>query len=459
MAVQAVPAAPSPDRELRDASLRPMVDAGRGFWLLFVVLGLVALAAALAYGLQLISGGLSVTGLNDQVFWGVYEAALVTFIGFSYGGALVSAVLRLTNASWRGPVSRIAEGTAFATLLVGATFPIIHLGHPERLWQMLTRPNINSPIFWDMVAIATYMAATIILLALPLIPDMAALRRHPRVGPWRRKLYTVLSLGWSGSPQQRRALTRALTIVAIMIVPMAVVVHTVLSYTFSLTSRPGWHSTIFGPYFVIGAIYSGVAVVILAALAYRRAYRLKRWIDDRTIRNLAFVMVALGLAYAYATFTEITTEGFVGKEAEVELLYGLMLDRYAPLFWGFVGLGLLLPITIIAVPRLRTPAGIALAAGAVVVAMYLKRVLIVVPPLSRPVIGGEPGAYMPSVVEIMIVTGAAAGVGLIMLVLFRLVPVMSIDEMEEIAEERRYRSTLVVEGPSWVEPAAEAGDD
>jgi Ni/Fe-hydrogenase subunit HybB-like protein len=413
-----------------------MLDAGRRFWLLFAALSLVVAAGALAYGFQLLTGGLAVTGLNDQVFWGIYEATLVTFIGFSYGGALVSAVLRLTNSAWRGPVTRIAEGTALATLLVGALFPIIHLGHPERLWQMFVRPNFQSPIFWDMVAILTYMMATLILLALPLIPDMVAVRDNPRLGRWRRRLYTLLTFGWTGSPAQRQALTRALTIVAILIIPLAVIVHTVLSYTFSLTSRPGWHSTIFGPYFVIGAIYSGVAIVILASLAYRRAYSLKRWISDRTIRNLAFVMVALGVAYGYATFSELTTEGFVGKQAEVELLYGLMLERYAPLFWSFVGLGLIAPIALIAIPRTRTPAGIALAAGAVVVAMFLKRLLIVVPPLSRPVIGGEAGSYIPSAVEATIVTAAAAGIVLILLVLFRLVPVLAIDEMEEIEHER-----------------------
>jgi len=424
------------EQDLRDAALRPVVNAGRRFWVLFIGLGLFALAGTIAYGLQLAAGGLSLTGYTDQIFWGSYEATMVAFIGFSYGGALVSAILRLTNASWRGPISRIAEGTALATLLVGALFPIIHLGHPERIWELFVHPNFQSPIFWDMVAILTYMLATLVLLALPLIPDLAALQDDPRLTRWHRRLYRVLSLGWVAAPAQRRALTRAMTIVAILIVPMAVVVHTVLSYTFSLTSRPGWNSTIFGPYFVIGAVYSGVAVVILAALAYRRAYGLQRWIDDRSIRNLALVLVALGVTYAYATFSELTTEGFVGKQAEVELLYGLMLERYAPLFWSFVAMGLVAPIALIVIPRTRTPAGIALAAGMVVVAMYLKRLLIVVPPLSRPAIGGEAGSYFPSPVEIAIVTGAAAGVAMIILFLFRLVPVLAVDEMQEIERER-----------------------
>jgi molybdopterin-containing oxidoreductase family membrane subunit len=231
---------------------------------------------------------------------------------------------------------------------------------------------------------------------------------------------------------------------------LAVVVHTVLSYTFSLTSRPGWHSTIFGPYFVIGAVYSGVAVVILAALAYRRAYHLQRWIDDRTIRNLGFVMLALGVAYGYATFSELTTEGFVGKQAEVELLYGLLLERFAPFFWAFVAMGLLAPVALVAIPRTRTPRGIALAAGLVIGAMYLKRLLIVVPPLTRPVIGGDAGAYLPSPVEIAIVSGAAAGVVLIMLFLFRFIPVLAIDEMAEIEAER---AEAAREGATSARPA------
>ncbi len=421
--------------ELRSAAIRPTMSAGRRFWVVAGMLALVVAGAVAAFAYQQ-ANGLAVTGLNDQVFWGIYTASLVTFIGFSYGGALVSAVLRLTNASWRGPVTRIAEATAMATILVGALFPIIHLGRPERFWEMFARPNIQSPIFWDMVAILTYLVATLVLFSLPLIPDLSAVRDDPRLGRWRRRAYGLLSLGWAGSSDQRRTLDRALTVLAILIVPLAVVVHTVLSYAFSLTSRPGWHSTIFGPYFVIGAIYSGVAVVLLAALAYRRIYHLERWIDDRSIRNLAYVMVALGVAYAYSTFSEITTEGFVSEQADVDLLYGLVLARYAPLFWTFVVAGLVLPIALVALPRTRTARGIGLAAGLVVVAMYIKRFLIVVPPQTRPVVGGEPGAYIPSWVELTVVLGAAAGIVLIVMLLFRFVPVLSIDEMETIEHER-----------------------
>ena len=298
-----------PDAELFESAMRPALHAGIGFKVHLTVLILLALAGIAAYGYQLV-GGIGTTGLNDQVFWGVYTAALVTFIGFSYGGALVSAILRFTGVPWRGGVSRIAEATALATL---------------------------------------------VLFGLPLVADMGMLRDRPEITGWRRRLYGWLSFGWNGSDRQRISLERALTVVAILIVPLAIIVHTVLSYAFSLTSRPGWHSTIFGPYFVIGAIYSGVAVVILAAVSYRMAYGLQRWIEDRVIRNLGYILVALAVAYGYATFTEVTTEGYVSETADASILFALVLDEFAPFFWGFVILGLVVPVLLVAIPRTRTP--------------------------------------------------------------------------------------------------------
>ncbi|HEX9889918.1 MAG TPA: NrfD/PsrC family molybdoenzyme membrane anchor subunit [Nitriliruptorales bacterium] len=419
------------DLPLRDAALAPSILAGRGSTALLIVLAVPILAAAAAFGYQL-DRGIGVTGLNDQVFWGVYTVNLVTFIGFSYGGALVSAILRLTNAHWRGPIVRLAEGTALVTLLVGAAFPIIHLGHPERVWQMFTRPQLNSPLLWDMVAIATYMLATLLLFVLPLIPDLATLQDHERLGLRRSRLYRALGMGWQGTPHQRASLERALTILAVTIIPVAIMVHTVLSYAFSLTSRPGWHSTIFGPYFVVAAVYSGVGIVIVAVVAYRRAYRLESWITERSIRSLGYIMVTLGAIYAYFLFTEITTEGYVGEEASQTLLHGLILGRYATLFWMFVAGGIVAPLLLVTVRRTRTVAGITTAALLVIVAMWLKRFLMFVPPLTRPLIGDQVGSYSPSVVELTITAGAVAAIPFLLIVLFRVVPVLSVYEIQEL---------------------------
>ena len=421
--------------ELARAALAPASRSGRLSRAIVAMLGVLVLGGIAAYGYQLVNG-LGVTGLNDDVFWGLYEVDIVTLIGFSYGGALVSAILRLTGASWRGPITRIAEATALTTLVVGAVFPIIHLGHPERVWRVATALQINSPITWDMLAIITYLIATVILFGLPVVADMGRLRGEPGLPGWKQRLFARGSFGWVGAEEQQRVLNRSLTALAIVIIPLAVMVHTVLAYAFSLTSRPGWHSTIFGPYFVVAAIYSGVAVVIIVSAAYRRAYHLERWIPERAVINLGYLMAALGVLYGYLLFTEVTTEGYVGGEASEKLLYALLLDRWSLLFWVFVVGGLVVPLTIIAFKRTRTTTGVTVAACLVAGALLLKRFLMFVPPLTQPLISGDTGAYTPSWVELMVTVAAIAAIPLLLIALFKVIPVLSVTEIEEIAVSR-----------------------
>lgn len=418
--------------DLRRAAVAPMASRpGPRFWIWVIVLSLVVVAGLAGFIYQLIKG-IGVTGLNDDVFWGLYTVDLVTLIGFSYGGALVSAILRLTGSPWRGPISRIAEGTALVTLVVGATFPIVHLGRPERAWEMITRFQIDSPIAWDMVAIVTYLFATAVLFFLPLIPDMALIPADVSLGLWRERFRSWYGRGWVGSTGQRELLSRALTAVSIVIIPLAVMVHTVLSYAFSLTSRPGWHSTIFGPYFVVAAIYSGVALVIVAAAIYRRAYKLHAHLPDVAFVRLGFILASLGVGYTYLLFTEVTTEGYVGEESAEGLLFTMVLERYATLFWGFVIAGLVVPVALIGFRKTRNVTGITVAAVLVVGSMYLKRFLMIVPPQTRALIGDLQGSYVPSWVEMTVTAGAVAAVPLLLMGIFRWVPVLAIHEIEEI---------------------------
>jgi molybdopterin-containing oxidoreductase family membrane subunit len=318
-------------------------------------------------------------------------------------------------------------------LAVGALFPVIHLGHPERVWQFFTQPQLDSPLLWDMVAILTYLLVTVFLFSIPLIPDLAI--AETSVDGWRKRLYRRLSVNWVGTPEQERVLGRATTTLAILVIPVAVMVHTVLSYAFSLTSRPGWFSTIFGPYFVVAAIYSGVAVVILATVFYRRIYRLEAWIEERSVRYLSYLMIALGSLYGYFTFTEITTEGYVGEESAANVLFTVLLRDYSVAFWTFVLLGLVVPISLVAWRRTRTPLGMGVASALVILGMFLKRFLIVVPPLTQPLVGDEVGIYFPGIVEILITAGAAAGMILLLIGLFRVFPVLGIHEMAELGDE------------------------
>lgn len=421
-------------RQIRDAALRSVKRGGRRFWLLVVLLALPVAWALGSYVLQL-NRGLQVTGLNDHIFWGVYTTNLVTFIGFSYGGALVSAILRLTGADWRAPITRIAEATALVTLLVGAAFAVVHIGRPDRLWEFLVTPNGSSPLVWDVIAITTYLVATFIFLYLPLIPDLAIAREHlgDAAGGFRRRLYGLLSLGWQGGPRQKHALEWGMSVMAVLIIPVAVTVHSVLSWAFALTSREGWHSTIFGPYFVVAALYSGVATVIVVIAAFRKGYGLHDFIGERHFQRLGYIMISLGLIYLYFTFAELLTEGFTMTAGAVHVLNALFLGRYALLFWLFAVLGGLLPVLLVALPRTRTVPGITTAAACVAVALWLKRFVILVPTLSVPLIGDTVAFYRPSWVELSITLGAAAAVPLFLILFFRLFPILAIWEMEEVA--------------------------
>ena len=420
--------------EIREAALRPLGTPGRRFWLILGLLSVPVGLGVVSYIYQF-THGLGATGLSDQVFWGVYTTNLVTFIGFSYGGAVVSAILRLTHAQWRAPITRMAEAMALVTLLIGSSFALIHLGHPERAWLFLVSPRISSPLVWDFVAINTYMIATVIFLYLPLIPDLAVVRDRTagKITKWQRTLSRWLSLGWNGHPEQRQRLEWGLTVMAILIIPLAVTVHSVLSWAFAVTTRSGWHSTIFGPYFVVAALFSGVATVILVVAVFRKAYHLEPFIGEKQIKYLGFIMMSLGMMYLYFTFSEFLTEGYVMTEETVPILEALLLHNFAPLFWFWlIGTGVL-PIALVAIPRTRNIPGIVLAATLVAGGMWLKRFLIIVPTLARPFLTEEAWAsYQPSWVETGITVGAVAAIPLLLMVFFRVFPVLSIDEMEEM---------------------------
>ncbi len=418
---------------LREAAVRPMGRGGWGYWTLFTFLTAVIAAGAAAWIYQLVHG-LGVTGLNQNTTWGVYTADIVTFIGLSYGGALVSAILRLTGAAWRAPITRIAEACAVVTLLIGAAFPIIHLGRPERVWLMFVEPNGTSPMIWDTLAILTYLFATVIFFYLPLIPDLATLLETAtiRVGATQRRLWRLLAAGWRDLAAQHRALNAALGAIAVLIVPIAVVVHSVLAWAFSVNTRPGWHSTIFAPYFVIAALFSGVALVVVVVAVYRRAYRLQAYIQAKQFRYLGYIILALGLTYLYFTFAELLTEGYASTSEGLAVISPLLAGRYAIYFWSWLGLGLIAPLLLIALPWTRTISGITAASVLIVVGMWVKRLLIVIPPMELSLIGHDVVPYTPSLVELAITAAAAAAIPWLLMLVFRFVPVLPIYEIEEV---------------------------
>ena len=346
----------------REASLRPFGKPSPVWWLVVSALSLVVLTGIGAWVVQL-RGGMGVAGYNDHAFWAVYIADVVTFIGVSYGGAVVSAILRLTGATWRAPLTRLAEGTAVVTVLIGAALIIPHIGNPIRLWELVTQPNLSAPVFWDFIAVMTYTAASIVFFALPLVPDMAALYQDhgQTLGSRRARLYAAVSRGWVGAPRQRRVLAGALGLVSIMIIPLAVSVHSVLAWAFATTSRPWWHESIWAPQFVVAALYSGVALVILVVAGFRRGYHLEAFITERHFVRLGFILATFSATYVYLTFADLLPGAYVADHPTSAVFAELLVGRLALWFWLFAIAGGLLPLLLVALPWTRNLHGMVIA--------------------------------------------------------------------------------------------------
>ncbi len=268
-------------QRINDDLLRPLSQSSWRFYVLIALLGGLVLMGAVAWINQAWQG-FGITGIRWPVFWGFYVTNFVFWIGISHAGTLISAILRLVNARWRRPVTRSAEAITVFALMIGAMFPIIHLGRPWLFFwlipypnERLIWPNFRSPLVWDFFAITTYLIGSSLFLILPMIPDFALIR--DRSSGWRRRIYGWLALGWQGTPKQWHRLESAMQIMAIAILPVAVSVHTIVSFDFSMAVVPMWHSTIFGPYFVAGAIFSGIAALIVAMAFLRRFLHLEEY--------------------------------------------------------------------------------------------------------------------------------------------------------------------------------------
>ena len=445
--------------DVRSAAMRPVLETPRWWWPAVGVLGTVVVLGIVAWVVQ-VADGLGVAGYNDNAFWAVYEADLVAFIGVSYGGAVVSAVLRITKATWRAPLTRIAEATALVTLPVGMLFIVPHLGSPWRIWELVWPPywNLSSPILWDFFAVSTYLLATAVFFYLPLIPDAAIAQgwlgpTHQGLRPLaRQRLYRAIGGRWDASVPQRRLLQRSVGLVAIMIIPMAVSVHSVLSFAFASSSRAGYLETVFPVYFVVAALYTGVALVVLALAACRRLYHLEAFIHPRHFVRLGFLLVAFGAAYLYLTFTEYLVDGYSGTTDNAAWVGQVLVGRYWIPFWFYFVAAGLVPLVIMALRRLRTERGVVVASGLVVFAMWVKRLVIVIPPATEPllrsplaatgVLARDWGTYHFTWVPISITLAATAAIPLALLVLFRFVPVLPIAEMEELAENEGFEDLM-----------------
>ncbi|MFH1764256.1 MAG: NrfD/PsrC family molybdoenzyme membrane anchor subunit [Gemmatimonadota bacterium] len=411
--------------------IRPIEEGGAGFRVAFTLLTLVLLAGWVLFSRQILYG-LGVTGLNQPVAWGFYIVNFVFFIGISHAGTLISAILRLSNAEWRRPITRMAEVITVIVLAIGGFHPLLDMGRPERLLNIFTAGRLQSPLLWDVTAISAYFMASTVYLFIPMIPDIALLRDR---GVWPHWFFKFLSWGWEGTPRQVAVLNRAVSIMMVVVIPIAVSVHTVISYIFAMTVQPGWHSTIFGPYFVVGAIFSGIAALMLVMIVMRRVFHLESYLKQIHFDQLSKLLLVMSLLWFYFTFSEFLT-GFFGNEpSEMRVFNYKISGAYAPFFWGMVAFNFIIPVTILSFRRLRTIPGIFIACSTVVVGMWLERLNIVVPSLANPRLPYPTGFYIPSIVEWGMFAGAIATFILGFVLFARFFPLISVWEIQEGREQ------------------------
>ncbi len=410
-----------------EALVRPLVRTQRGFYVAVVVLVAFVLAGLTAWLAQL-RHGLGVTGLNIPVYWGVYITNFVYFIGISHAGTLISAILRLTKAEWRRSITRSAEVITVMVLAFGAGNVILDLGRPDRVLNVVRYANLRSPLLWDVISITTYLLCSTLYLYLPLIPDIALLRDGL---PHRRWLYRPLALGWRGTERQQRILERAINVMAVIVIPVAVSVHTVVSWVFAMTVQPMWHSAIFGPYFVVGAIFSGIAALIIFMALLRRIYGLQEYFRPIHFYNLALLLLTMSLLWFYFTFAEFLTTYYGAEPEHMRIFWSKLTGPYAPLFWTMVVCCFVIPVGLLSQRRFRTVGGSLLAAIAVNVGMWIERYTIVVPSLARPRLPLATGYYLPSLVEILLTLAFFSGFTLLYLLFTKIFPIVSIWEVQE----------------------------
>ncbi len=428
---------PRPRAELNQIVLDAMHRTGFGFWAAVTVLSLLVLIGlGGAWGYQIYKG-MGVAGIRRPVYWGVYITNFVFWIGISHSGTFVSAILRVFKAEFRRPITRGSEMmTAFA-LVVAGMYPLIHLGRTWRFYWMVPYPNqrqlwpnFHSPLMWDMLAIFTYVIGSTLYLYLPLIPDVAMARDHST--GWRHKLYRILALGWRGTEAEWHHLKTAITIFAFAIIPVMFSVHTIVSWDFGMTMKVGWHSSIFGPYFVTGAIFSGVSAVATVLLIVRKTMKLEYFLRPEHFDAIGKLILIFSFAWTYFFFSDYLTEWYGGEAVGKELITFQAHGPVAPLWYLMLIMNIAIPWLTLWNRRVRRSTWwLFLVTIGVNIGMYIERYIIVTGFLQRNRLPFDWGVYNPSLVEVLISIGSLSLFMLLYVVASRFIPLVPVWEVQE----------------------------
>ena len=412
----------------------------RWFWWAAGLLG-AFLAAALVSEAVMIVVGLEVMGLTNTVYWAVLIANFIFWVGISHAGVMISAILRLTRAEWRRPITRSAEVLAVFALTTAGLFPLIHTG---RVWRTIywifpydfardVWPGVRSPLVWDPAAIVTYLTATILFVYVGLIPDLAVAR--DRAADRRRAVYGALALGFRGTTRQWRIQAVAGQLLPALILPVFVSVHSIVAWDLSMTLLPGWHTTALAPYFVIGAVHSGLAGVVTTMVVLRRALGLRDYITRDHLDAVGRLQVVVVLGYVFFVLTDFYFGLFAGDALNRRIWeLRLLTPPTSWLSYAQLATTVLIPLPLWLIRRVRRSFGWMLALSFLVnVGMWLERYILVVTPLNykQPFTFTWVEPYAPQPVEYALSLGAVALVATGLLLFAKLLPIVPLWDVKE----------------------------
>jgi len=382
--------------------------------------------------------GLGNAGYQPPVMWGVYIITFVFWVGIGHAGTLISAILYLFRAGFRTTIYRCAEAMTVFAVMTAGLFPIIHIGRPWKFFWLIPYPNwrllwpqFKSPLVWDVFAISTYLTISTTFLFIGLIPDFATLRDR-ETNPVRKQIFSVLSLGWRNSEREWRHFAKAYLFLAALSTPLVLSVHSVVSFDFAMALTPGWHATIFPPYFVAGAIYSGIGMVFTIIIPIRRWFGLKHYITlnhlDAAAKLCLFTSSVVGLAY----LTEFHIAWFSGNEAEKDFFWNRVFGQWWWAEWLLLTCNMILPLTLFSQKLRRNTTWLFILSIFINLGMWYERFVIVVPSLSHEFEPWQWTGYVPSWVDMSLLIGSFGWFFMWFLLFIKQLPIVAIAEVKEI---------------------------
>ena len=414
--------------------------ASNGWFIGFGLMFMATMMMLYAVG-YLVLKGTGIWGVTIPIGWGFAIVNFVWWIGIGHAGTLISAILLLLRQSWRNSINRFAEAMTLFAVACAGIFPAIHVGRPWLAYWLFPYPNtmrvwpqFRSPLMWDVFAVSTYATISALFWFTGLIPDFATLRDRSEK-PILKMVYGMLSFGWRGSARHWHRYETMYLLLAGLATPLVLSVHTVVSFDFAVGIVPGWHTTIFPPYFVAGAIYSGFAMVLMLAIPIRKIYGLEDFITERHLQNSAKVMLATGLIVAYGYGIEAFMGWYGGDRYDAFLLWNRLHGPYAGLYWALLACNIFIP-QVLWIRKLRTnPVALFLISGVILVGMWLERFIIVVLSLHRDFLTSSWGMYYATRWDYMTYFGTIGMFLMLMFLFLRVLPAISIFEMRTLLPE------------------------